>query len=253
MSELYGGQWNVPGGRQPESGTPAYGASQSSQDGSGGAAAPSGAVDPWSPPGQSGYGLQPQGAYQPVPHHSGYPGGGYPVMQRPPLRSDYASWGKRVGANLIDGIPGLIAGVVFGIGYVMFIMSIVSSGTSVPTLSTGVIPMSIGGVIWLAALGWTLYDRWLLAGRTGQSVGKRATNIALISEETNAPIGPTNAFLRDLVHTVDGFAYVGYLWPLWDEKRQTFADKLMKTIVVDAPRRPVGEPSAAVNQAQPQG
>ena len=49
-----------------------------------------------------------------------------------------------------------------------------------------------------------------------------------------APIGPLNAFLRDLLHTLDGFAYVGYLWPLWDAKRQTFADKIMKTVVVDA-------------------
>ena len=43
-----------------------------------------------------------------------------------------------------------------------------------------------------------------------------------------------NAFIRDLVHILDGMAYVGYLWPLWDEKKQTFADKIMRTIVVNA-------------------
>jgi len=37
------------------------------------------------------------------------------------------------------------------------------------------------------------------------------------------------------VHSLDSFAYVGFLWPLWDDKRQTFSDKLMKTIVIDAP------------------
>jgi hypothetical protein len=26
---------------------------------------------------------------------------------------------------------------------------------------------------------------------------------------------------------------VGYLWPLWDEKRQTFADQIMKTTVIN--------------------
>jgi hypothetical protein len=26
---------------------------------------------------------------------------------------------------------------------------------------------------------------------------------------------------------------VGYLWPLWDDKRQTFADQIMKTIVIN--------------------
>ncbi len=55
----------------------------------------------------------------------------------------------------------------------------------------------------------------------------------LIGEPTGQPIGPLNAFLRDLVHILDGIAYIGYLWPLWDEKRQTFADKLMKTVVID--------------------
>jgi uncharacterized RDD family membrane protein YckC len=95
--------------------------------------------------------------------------------------------------------------------------------------------MIIGSLLTIAALGWTAYNRWLLAGRTGQSWGKRVTAITLISEQTGQPIGPLNAFLRDLVHILDGIAYVGYLWPIWDDKRQTFADMLMKTIVVLAP------------------
>jgi uncharacterized RDD family membrane protein YckC len=77
-----------------------------------------------------------------------------------------------------------------------------------------------------------------VGGRTGQSWGKRVTSIALISEQTGQPIGPLNAFLRDLVHILDGVAYVGYLWPLWDDKRQTFADMLLNTIVVHAPEGP---------------
>ena len=86
----------------------------------------------------------------------------------------------------------------------------------------------------LAGLGWTIYNRWIVAGRTGQSLGKRVTKIKLVSEPTGQPIGAVNAFLRDLVHILDGIAYVGYLWPLWDDKRQTFADKIMRTVVVNA-------------------
>ncbi len=40
------------------------------------------------------------------------------------------------------------------------------------------------------------------------------------------------ALVRDLVHIVDGFFYLGYLWPLWDAKKQTFADKILTTLVV---------------------
>ena len=74
---------------------------------------------------------------------------------------------------------------------------------------------------------------WMIAGKTGQSLGKRLTKIGLIGEETNAPMGTKNAFIRDLVHILDALTVVGYLWPLWDDKKQTFADKIMKTIVVN--------------------
>ena len=41
------------------------------------------------------------------------------------------------------------------------------------------------------------------------------------------------AFLRDLAHFVDAvICYVGFLFPLWDSKRQTLADKIVSTVVV---------------------
>ena len=50
---------------------------------------------------------------------------------------------------------------------------------------------------------------------------------------TGEPLGVWMAFVRDVAHYVDGFVlYLGYLWPLWDGKRQTFSDKLTKSVVV---------------------
>ena len=41
------------------------------------------------------------------------------------------------------------------------------------------------------------------------------------------------AFVRDLAHIVDSvICYIGYLFPLWDARRQTFADKIMSTVVL---------------------
>jgi uncharacterized RDD family membrane protein YckC len=158
-----------------------------------------------------------------------YPAAGYPV----PLRTDYAIWGKRVAANLIDYLPTYVGLIVFYVGYVLWLLRFsASAGTSTPDLTGGLVPMIIGFALMLIGFGWTIYNRWLVAGRTGQSLGKRVLKIRLISEVTDAPIGPMNAFLRDLVHILDGVAYVGYLWPLWDDKRQTFADKIVRTIVV---------------------
>ncbi len=200
----------------------------------------------------------PPPVYGPVPTHYSGPAGGYsappsfgplPPAQPPapdygppppmgyglPLRNDYASWGKRVGAMLIDNIPSYVGLIIFSVGYVVWLLRF-SAGASTGSLDLagGLLPMIIGFAIMLVGLGWTIYNRWLVAGRTGQSLGKRVTRIRLLSELTDAPIGPTNAFVRDLVHILDGMAYVGYLWPLWDDKRQTFADKIVRTVVVNA-------------------
>jgi uncharacterized RDD family membrane protein YckC len=86
----------------------------------------------------------------------------------------------------------------------------------------------------LIALGFWAYNRWVLGGQ-GQSWGKRVVGMKLLSEETGQPIGTLNAFLRDLCHFIDTIiCFVGYLFPLWDAKRQTLADKIMRTVVVPA-------------------
>lgn len=81
-----------------------------------------------------------------------------------------------------------------------------------------------------------IWNRSFLQGRTGQSVGKRVVGIRLVAEATFAAPGPAQAFLRDLCHVLDAYSYVGYLWPLWDARRRTFADMIMRTVVVEAPR-----------------
>jgi uncharacterized RDD family membrane protein YckC len=145
--------------------------------------------------GQPGYGMPQQGF-------------GYGGPQTP-----FASWIVRVGAFLIDFAP---IWVLMGIGY-------------------GI--QGKAGILYdlfaLVGLGWTIYNRWYNGGTTGQSIGKKATNIKLVSINTGQPIGPGMAFVRDLCHIVDGvICYVGYLFPLWDSKRQTLADKIVSTVVI---------------------
>ena len=173
------------------------------------------------------------GAVGPAPGPSSPSPAFWPVPSSPVTRN-YAPWGKRVTAALIDSAPGLVGAVLFTIGYVELIVRLLRSG-SAPSLDDGATLMILGGAISLLALGWTVYNRWFGAGRGGQSLGKRTMKISLVSLQTGGPVGPANACVRDLVHIVDGLACVGYLWPLWDEKRQTFADKVMDTVVIDSP------------------
>jgi len=61
----------------------------------------------------------------------------------------------------------------------------------------------------------------------------RLPYLKLVGAQTGAPIGVGLSLVRAIAHIIDGIpCYVGYLWPLWDAKRQTFADKLLNTYVV---------------------
>ena len=150
------------------------------------------------------------GGYPPAPGGYGAPGPvGYGGSYAAP--GNYASWLQRVGAYLIDVIP---VAILYIIGLV--------------TRSTAALFVFI--IIAIAVNG---YNRWYQAGKTGQSWGKRALGITLLSEETGQPIGAGMAFVRDICHFVDGIiCYIGYLFPLWDAKRQTLADKIMRTVIV---------------------
>ena len=40
---------------------------------------------------------------------------------------------------------------------------------------------------------------------------------------------------RSVCHILDALrCYLGFLWPLWDDRKQTWGDKLTKAIVVQA-------------------
>ena len=89
---------------------------------------------------------------------------------------------------------------------------------------------------WIKRVGAYLVDVFR-QGRTGWSSGKQALGIRLVAEDSGEPMGAGMCFVRQVVHVVDALAcYLGYLWPLWDAKRQTFADKIMSTVVVQQRR-----------------
>ena len=91
-------------------------------------------------------------------------------------------------------------------------------------------------LVGLVALGWGFYNGYL-NGETGQSFGKKAVGLKLVGEQTGQVIGGGSGILRVLCHIVDSvICYIGYLFPLWDAKKQTIADKIMKTVVITVPK-----------------
>jgi Mce-associated membrane protein len=83
-----------------------------------------------------------------------------------------------------------------------------------------------------------LVNRLLLPVITGWSLGRALVGIAVTRRTGDAP-GPWTLLLRDVAHLLDTVSIVGWLWPLWDSRRRTFADMLARTEV-----RPL-EPGAA--------
>ena len=90
----------------------------------------------------------------------------------------------------------------------------------------------------LPAAAYFLWSFCYRQGRTGQSVGKAVMKFKVVSEKTWQPIGFWMSLVRHIANYVNRFTcYVGYLWPLWDNKRQTIADKIMGTVCVPGVQR----------------
>jgi uncharacterized RDD family membrane protein YckC len=212
--------------------------------------APPGAGDerPWSPYPQDWdtFATQPQpaatyGAHmappggQPPPNPYGDPAAGsVPAF----AFGGFAPWVARVGAYLIDSFAGSIAGFPMWIGYLLLI-----TGATTTTDPHGVdhvhlhqVGVSVALVLIgsLTSLAFSIWNLYLRQGRTGASVGKSVLGLRLVNEDLQ-PIGAWRAFLRNLLHVVDSLPCgFGYLWPIWDSRKQTFADKIMGTVVVYA-------------------
>ena len=86
-------------------------------------------------------------------------------------------------------------------------------------------------VFYLLALAYIVWNYGYKQGTTGSSIGKGIMKFKVVSEDTGQPIGFGMSIVRQLAHIIDGaICYIGYLFPLWDAKRQTIADKLIKTV-----------------------
>ena len=163
----------------------------------------------------------------------------------------YAHWWRRVVATLVDALLGVPFWAAGFIGFVTFrdattITRDASGAITDVTASTGT---WIGGAILLAAdislLAFTIWNQWVRQGRRGASIGKACLHLTVVDDRQGRPIGVLLTIVRSLAHVLDAIPfYLGYLWPLVDGRRQTFADKVMGTVVLHLPPRPA-RPAAA--------
>jgi uncharacterized RDD family membrane protein YckC len=148
-------------------------------------------------------------------------------------------------------VAGLVDTVIVAGGFVVLILIAVAGGqihlaADPVTGNTSIAPLG-GLIVGISVLGMValLFGYELLnGGDRGQTLGKRAMNIACRDGQTGGPISYPRAAGRYLVRFVGIFipfgGWVDLLWPLWDGQRQTLHDKAAGTVVVQLTMTPPG-------------
>ena len=116
----------------------------------------------------------------------------------------------------------------------MYALGFIDLASSDDPANAGPGPFFAVGLVYAIGMG---FFQLFKEGKTGQTIGKKVLGISLLREADGSTLGFGMAFVRKLAHFLDSIAcYLGWLWPLWDAKKQTFADKVCNTVVVKVPK-----------------
>lgn len=146
-----------------------------------------------------------------------------PILQQPPN----PSWPARALSLGVDILPG--------------------AGVATTTAFLALTAPTDGWTRWLftTLFGLTLcvlmVHRLVLPSLTGWTLGRALIGMA-VQGRTGEPVGILRLTARELAHLLDTLSFfVGWLWPLWDRRRRTFADLLVRTEVrrVERPSRDI--------------
>jgi uncharacterized RDD family membrane protein YckC len=190
--------------------------------------------------------------YAPPPagYHAGPPPGWGFVspLHATRLGLEPASFGARLGANLLDGLILLALSVpLFLLGLLIVVPGWETEpGTCTDSrgfeyacdVPTGGAILRIAAAIVLCgalALVASIFYWGKFEGERGQSPGKKALGIRVVHQHTGRPIGFGRAVGRMFARYLSSqVLYLGYLWMLWDDNKQTWHDKIVSSIVVKA-------------------
>ena len=136
-------------------------------------------------------------------------------------------WGSRLGrfiAYFVDGfVMALVIGVFYAIGGVAIAAG--ASGESGALAMVGAVIVLAGIVVGVAWKPW-----WWTHG--GQTPGYRMMGLRIVRERDGGPITTGQAIGRLLSYIVSAFFYLGFIWILFDARRQGWHDKLAGTVVI---------------------
>ena len=144
--------------------------------------------------------------------------------------AEYATWGQRFGAYLLD----LALQVAFAV-----VVSVILLGSSAFQEDREVNSTLDALTYVVTALASIAYYALLMrrpGERNGQTWGRQAAGIRVVRDD-GEPVGPVFAAWRDYVvkGLVTAFTLgIDLLWPLWERENRTLHDLLLRTHVVRA-------------------
>ncbi len=136
----------------------------------------------------------------------------------------YATALQRFAAALVDGLI-----ISVGTTTISFSANLVTGGNQtakfMSSIFTSILSLSL-------TYGYYVY----FTGKTGQTLGKKMLHIKVITTNGEIPGYGTAAIRETIGKFISSIALsLGYLWMLWDEKKQTWHDKIANTLVVKTP------------------
>ncbi len=142
----------------------------------------------------------------------------------------FASWGRRLAAVVIDGA---ILGTVV-------VATALVAGVSPEQLNAEIRAADGIFALLLFVVPEAVYDT-LMIGSRSQTIGKMAMRIAVVDvADGRGRIGYRRAFMRWVVTNLLWTLWLvpgilDHLWPLRDKRRQAWHDKAARTVVVRRP------------------
>ncbi|MBI4091291.1 RDD family protein [candidate division WWE3 bacterium] len=131
----------------------------------------------------------------------------------------YGSFIERLAAFLIDLVVVIVIGTVVGFVF----------GLAEALLKVEFVKLISGPVGYLIAWGYPIY----FIGSSGATLGKRVLKLKVTKADGSQPTY-VDAVLRELVgKSISALIlFIGYLFVLWDPKKQALHDKIANTVVI---------------------
>jgi uncharacterized RDD family membrane protein YckC len=180
--------------------------------------------------------------------------GGGPGQVTPSSRrlAPYATWWSRVGSRIIDGLILFVPRLILVYVVLLNFDSSLRGGRGLFFTQAGDFFHSVEIAFPIVGALGILYFVLFNGLGTGQTLGNRAAGIAVRDATTGEAIGIARSFARSLVRTLLYAALLipavvkvpipslilwipgltNDLFPLWDSRRQTLADKVARSVMI---------------------